>query len=124
MGALGARAGDSVRSRLAWLVDWLACNWRSSSGGLDRRSGIAGGRVVASGGLEGLGAHVAMSNGPFVGLLGQQGADETDHCGPVGKDADDVGATADLLVQPFLRVVGADVGPVLDRESAEGQDVV
>jgi len=36
----------------------------------------------------------------------------------------DVGASADLFVEAFLRVVGADLGPVLDGEGAEGQDVV
>jgi hypothetical protein len=57
-------------------------------------------------------------------LLGQDGADEADRAGAVGEDPDDVGAAADLLVQPFLRVVAADLGPVLDREGAEGEQVV
>ena len=35
-------------------------------------------------------------------LLGEHGADQADQRGPVRKDADDVGAAADLAVQPFL----------------------
>jgi len=35
-------------------------------------------------------------------LLGQDRADEPDQGGPVGEDPDDVGAPADLPVQPFL----------------------
>jgi hypothetical protein len=53
-----------------------------------------------------LGAHVApRGDGPLVVLFGEQGADETDDGGAVGEDADDVGAAADLLVQPLERVV-------------------
>jgi len=35
-------------------------------------------------------------------LFGQHRADEADECVAVGEDTDDVGAPADLLVQPFL----------------------
>jgi hypothetical protein len=35
-------------------------------------------------------------------LFGQHGADETDQRAPVGEDADDVSAPADLLVQALL----------------------
>jgi hypothetical protein len=35
--------------------------------------------------------------GPFVGLFGQDRADEADDGGAVGKDPDDVGAAADPL---------------------------
>ena len=35
-------------------------------------------------------------------LFGQDGTNEADEGTAVGKDADDVGAAADLLVQPFL----------------------
>jgi hypothetical protein len=37
-------------------------------------------------------------------LLGEQGADEADDRGSVGEDADDVGAAADLAVEPLERV--------------------
>ncbi len=47
-------------------------------------------------------AEVAAAFGPFVVLLGQDGADEPDQGVAVGEDADDVGAAADLAVQPFL----------------------
>jgi hypothetical protein len=43
--------------------------------------------------------------GPFVGLLGEHCADQPDYGGAVGEDPDDVGASADLLVEPFLWVV-------------------
>jgi hypothetical protein len=35
-------------------------------------------------------------------LLGEDGADEADQCLAVGEDADDVGAAADLAVEPLL----------------------
>src|SRR6266508_3237098 len=53
---------------------------------------------------ERLGAHVAADHGPLVMLLGEHHPDESDHRGPVGEDAHNVGATADLLVQPLLGV--------------------
>ena len=40
--------------------------------------------------------------GPFVVLLGEDGADEPDQGVAVGEDADDVGAAADLPVEPFV----------------------
>ena len=69
-------------------------------------------------------AHVAALLGPFVGLLGEDGADEADDRGPVGEDPDDVGAAADLLVQPFLRVVRPDLAPDLVREAGEREQVL
>jgi hypothetical protein len=39
-------------------------------------------------------------------LFGQDGADEADQGGAAGEDADDVGAAADLFVEPLLGVVG------------------
>ena len=68
-------------------------------------------------------AEVAALFGPFVVLLGQDGADQADQGGPVGEDADDVGAAADLPVQPFLGVVGPDLPPDRFREGGERQDV-
>jgi len=62
--------------------------------------------LVFDGLLAGLGgqfeAHVSTLFGPFVGLLGQDRTDEADDRGPVGEDPDDVGAAADLLVEPLL----------------------
>jgi hypothetical protein len=80
----------------------------SSAGGYRRWGGVGGWRVGLSidegqpclG--EDLDAHVAALFGPFVGLLGQHGADEADDRCPVGEDADHVGAAADLLVQPLF----------------------
>jgi hypothetical protein len=46
------------------------------------------------------GAHLAAGDGPLVVLFGEHGPDETGDRGTVGEDADDVGATADLLVGP------------------------
>ena len=42
----------------------------------------------------------------------------------VGEDPDHVGPAPDFLVEPFLGIVGTDLGPMLDREGAEGQDVI
>jgi hypothetical protein len=50
----------------------------------------------------------------LVVLIAQDGADETDHCLVVGEDADDVGATLDLLVEPLERVVRPDPPPVIE----------
>ena len=41
-------------------------------------------------------AEVAAAFGPFVGLLGQDGADEADDGFPVREDPDRVGAAPDL----------------------------
>jgi hypothetical protein len=40
-----------------------------------------------------------------------------------GKDADDVGAPADLAVETLKRVGGPELAPVRRRERVEGQDV-
>jgi hypothetical protein len=68
-------------------------------------------------------AHVAAAFAPFVGLFGQDGADESDDGGAVGEDPDDVGAAADLLVQPFLGVVAPDLTPDVAGERGEGQEL-
>ena len=44
-------------------------------------------------------AEVAAAFGPFVGLFGQDGADEADDRVAVGEDPHDVGAPADLAIQ-------------------------
>src|SRR4051795_7631848 len=53
-------------------------------------------------------AEVVAFFGPFVVLLGEHGADQPDEGVAVGEDADDVGAPADLAVEPL--VVGVDPG--------------
>src|SRR4051794_34030442 len=100
---------------------WLSVH---AGPGFDAWSWAVAGCAGAAPGLEGLGAHVALGDGPLVGLLGEQGADEADHSSAVREDPDDVSAPADLLVEPFLRVVRPDLGPMLHRERTEGQDVV
>lgn len=56
-------------------------------------------------------AEVAASFGPFVGLLGEDDADAADDRVPVREDADEIGAAADLEVQPLVRIVGPDLLP-------------
>jgi hypothetical protein len=53
---------------------------------------------------ERLGRQVAAADEPLVVLLDQQCAGEPEHGGVVGEDADDVGAPADLAVDPLERV--------------------
>ena len=85
--------------------------------------------LLCGDGVDGLGpgedveSEVAAAFGPFVVLLGQNGADETDDAGPVGEDADDVGAAADLAVKSLGRVVRPDLAPDLLRERGEGEHV-
>jgi hypothetical protein len=55
-----------------------------------------------------------------VVLFAQEGAGEADHGGVVGEDADDIGAAADLLVDPLQRVGAAELGPALARKQVEG----
>ena len=78
-------------------------------------------RRAASG--EDVESEVAAAFGPFVVLLGQDGADEPDDRGAVGEDPDDVGAAADLAVEAFVGVVGPDLAPDLLGERGEGEDV-
>jgi len=52
-------------------------------------------------------------------LFGEHGADEADQGGAVREDSDNVGAAADLLVEPFLGIVGPDLPPDLLREPGE-----
>src|SRR5688572_19861298 len=68
-------------------------------------------------------SHVAAAFGPFVGLFGQDCADEADDGGAVGEDPDDVGAAADLFVESFLGVVRPDLPPDLAGEGGEGGEV-
>jgi len=62
-------------------------------------------------------------DGPLVVLFGEDGADEADDRGAVGEDADDVGAAADLFVEPLERVVAPELPPVLLREAGEGEQI-
>jgi hypothetical protein len=68
---------------------------------------------------EDLWSEVAASFGRFVVLLGRDGTDEPDDRATAGEDADDVGAAADLSVEPLGGVVGA--RPVW--EGGEDEDV-
>jgi hypothetical protein len=82
--------------------------------GAERRDGRLGGHLLA--GLGGVGdgpeaaagqdveAEVAAAFGPFVVLFGEDGADQSDEGVAVGEDADDVGAPADLAVEPLAGV--------------------
>ncbi len=70
-----------------------------------------------------LGAHVTPGDGPLVVLLGEHCAAQADERRAVRKDADDVGPTAKLLVEPLLGVVRPDLAPVLDREVGECKEV-
>ena len=83
---------------------------------------LGAGRGDAGAG-EDVQAEVAAAFGPFVVLLGQDGADEADQGVPAGEDPDHVGAAADFPVQPFLRVVAPDLAPEFFGEAGEGQDV-
>jgi len=56
-------------------------------------------------------------------LFGQDGADQAGHGGPVGEDADDVGAAADFPVEAFVGVVRPDLAPDLLREPGEREQV-
>ena len=91
--------------------------------------GLFGSHLLGRG-AEGLGSgedvepEAAAAFGPFVVLLGQDGADEADDRVPVGEDADHVGAAADLLVEPFVGVVRPDLPPDLLGERGEGEDVL
>ena len=65
---------------------------------------------------HGLDAHVAVRQLPLIVGLEPHGADEPDDGLLRGKDADDVGAAFDLLVQALQRVRRMQLGPVLRRE--------
>ena len=47
---------------------------------------------------------VTAGLGPFVVLLGQNGADEPDDRVPAGEDADDIGPSAYLFIEALLAV--------------------
>jgi len=87
--------------------------------GAERRDGhllaVGGGlgdRLEPAAGQE-VEAEVPAAFGPFVVLLGQDGADQADGGVPVREDPDDVGAPADLPVEPLGGVVRPDLPPDL-----------
>ena len=60
---------------------------------------------------------------PFVMLLDQDRPGKTQQGRRVGEHADDVGATFDLLVDPFEWVRRPDLPPVAVGESGEGEQI-
>ena len=62
-------------------------------------------------------------NGPFVVLLEQEGADQTDDRVVVGEDTDHVGPALDLTVETLDRIRAVELGPVLLGEGHVGQHV-
>ena len=86
------------------LCCWLGAERLEVAGWVHLRAGAGRGEGDAGAG-EDVEAEVAAAFGPFVVLFGQDGADEADQGVAAGEDPDDVGAAADLPVQPFLRVV-------------------
>ena len=91
------------------ILGWTLCG--DGGDGHLRVCGVRVGDLGEAAFGEDVQADVAAQLGPFVVLFGEHGADQADQGGPVGKDADDVGAAADLAVQPFLGVVGPDLAP-------------
>ena len=59
-----------------------------------------------------------------VTVAGFSSAVDTGDGGLVGKDADHIGASLDLLVEAFERVRGVDFRPVVGRKTLVGQGVV
>src|SRR3546814_18235704 len=72
---------------------------------------------------EDLEAEVAAAFGPFVGLLGQDRADESHDGLAGGEDADGVGVSADIALEAFGGVVGPARGRDVFGELGAGQDV-
>jgi uncharacterized protein involved in tellurium resistance len=69
--------------------------------------------AVFPAGGENLQAHITAGLSPFVVLLGEDRAGKAQDGVAVGEDADHIGPSADLLVQPFLYpalVVGSSRG--------------
>lgn len=89
--------------------------------GVHLASGVSDGANARAG--EDVEAEIAASLGPFVGLLGEDAANEADHRVPVGEDADAVGSAADLSVQPLVGVVRPDLLPEVLGKRGEREDV-
>ena len=60
---------------------------------------------------------------PFVVLLQQHGADQSDDRGLIGKYPNDIGPPLHLLVQPLQRVRAMQLGAVLLGEVQMRQDI-
>ena len=88
------------------------------SGDLGRRLGACGERPG-----EAFQDHVAAGDQPVVMLLGEDRPHQTDDRGPIGEDADHVGAPSDLAVQALERIVGPDLAPMLAGKRSEREDV-
>ena len=110
---------DTCRSRTAavvtkpWSSPWWWCKGVLRFGGLgaefeggfgDHLVTVFGDQVQAAF-AEDVEAEVAASFCSFVGLFGEDGADETNDRVAVGEDADRVGSAADLAVQALVRIV-------------------
>lgn len=68
--------------------------------------------------------HVAGAlHGPFIVLLEQDCADKADDGLVVGKDANDIGAALDLVVETLNRISAVQLGAMLFRERHVGQHV-
>ena len=85
---------------------------------------VCAGCECDAGAGEDVEAEVAAAFGPFVVLFGQDSADEADQGVAAGEDPDDVGAAADLAVEPFLRVVRPDLAPELFGEAVKARTSV
>ena len=115
----GLRASHARRC-VTWCVVSIFSDWLGWS---DCQCGQDDDGIIADGG-DGFQRHVAGAlHGPFVVLLHQDGADETDDGVVVGEDVDDVGAALDLAVESFDRIGRADLGPMLLWEVHEGENV-
>jgi hypothetical protein len=110
--------GSGVRSGLRVILGWTL-----SVMAMMVLCGVRVGDVGQAAYGEDVQADVAAHLGPFVVLFGEHGADQADQGGPVGKDADDVGAAADLAVQSFLGLLDPDRSPDGFGEAGECQDV-
>src|SRR5215210_3635453 len=69
-------------------------------------------------------AEVAAADEPLVVLFDDDARCEPDERAVVGEDADDVGAPADLAVDPLERIRRAQLRPVVCREAVEGEQVL
>ncbi len=70
-------------------------------------------------GHGGFGEVAAVADLPFVVGVVEDGSDESDDGGVVGKDSDDAGSAFDLAVDALDGVGRPDLGPVLAREAGE-----
>jgi hypothetical protein len=77
--------------------------------------------VIVEDRVQGVLAEVAAADEPFVVLFDHDTGGELDQGAVVGKDPDDVGAAADLAVEPLERVGRAELAVVVGREGVEGE---